>query len=267
MTELSDSAVGPVIVLSDHPSYRANNHIIFWHNFEQMRWQTYKRLRQERGLPTHRSTMTSSEYAQGTLKRERSSDPNELVAPTAPTAAATIGESPRKRAKFNDDSKYNPAEEMWLKSNFGSERKFLEKYKLDPENYKHRLAGRRMVRSIILHNLDEGGVLLEESFKLPGAELKCEFMQAFHLNSSKTSDWENAAEIMKSCILPITPQASESIKCSDNELVSHPSLGLSVIDLKAQLSQFLVGKEGVLSTPGGPAKMGILSDKVGATPY
>ncbi|KAI0447205.1 hypothetical protein F4803DRAFT_500058 [Xylaria telfairii] len=272
MTELSDIIpVGPVIVLSDHPSYMANNHAIFWHKYEQMRWQTYKRMRQERGLPTHGSTITSSEYAQGTPKRGRSPGPKKLVVPATTTAAATIPGSSPKRARFDDGSAYNPAynpaEEMWLKSNFGSERVFLEMYRMDAENYKHRCMGRKMVRSIMRRNLDEGSAFLEESFKLPGAEFKYEFMQALHLDSSNNDHWENAAEIIKSCVLPIEPLASKPRRDSGNGHASPHSQGLSVKHLKEQFSQFLVGNEGTLPTPGGPTKTGMPCDKVRAMPY
>ncbi|KAI0548484.1 hypothetical protein F4679DRAFT_585475 [Xylaria curta] len=185
MAESSNYPVKHPMALWDFPSFGADRQIISWKEVDQLRWRTYKCMRQESAMSTHNSTTTNTEDARTPLKRARCTSNTGNGAPstsTEPYASGAVqhARNPPKKVKFN------------------------------------RNAGRRNLGapfSLDSDDEDEGGALAKESrSNKPSRTLKkyvqqmrekypniYKLFKARQLDMYKAGDWDKAYAIMQSC--------------------------------------------------------------------
>ncbi|TRX98437.1 hypothetical protein FHL15_000511 [Xylaria flabelliformis] len=243
-----DKHIGPVaapsnypvecrIALADFPSYYVDRQIISWKEVEQLRWRTYKCMRQESALPTHDPTTSNAEDARKPRKRMRITSNNGNGAPSNSAEAgasrtAQHAQNSHKKVKFNDNlavksPPYSSSEFEYLRENG----------LLKPGDAEHRNGGCSSAGATVPIELDEGDE--ECTFEViqsqsdPDASRRNgkpsqvtdkeyaeymrerypnidKFFEARQLDISKAGDWDKAHSIMRSCISSPVPAPSVS---------------------------------------------------------
>ncbi|KAI1755800.1 hypothetical protein F4782DRAFT_527156 [Xylaria castorea] len=244
----SDCPAGRAIALSDHPSYSGGKQIISWQTLEQLRWRTYKCMRQESAMPTHSPTRIDTACAHNPLKRVRGKRDTENGARFNSTKlnepkVAQHAENSCKKVKFNDDIGVEPPPHS------GSELEYIKVNGLKLVDVEHRNGERRKAGAILSHDPDEEdeeGTLVEdmEYRSTPDASRRSPqfsidhlrwinkhwgnvgiFMDALQLDIRKEADWDTAESIMKSCVLPPKTPDSKSGKNSVPQLSKNSADG------------------------------------------
>ncbi|KAI1744545.1 hypothetical protein F4680DRAFT_468476 [Xylaria scruposa] len=206
MAEPSNYPVKRRIALSEFPSFEVDRQIISWKEVDQLRWRTYKCMRQDNAMPTHDSTTTNIEDPRKTLKRMRRASNTRNGAPpnsTEPGASRTAQHA------------HNSAKKVKFDRNAGR-RKSGAPFSLDSDDEDRGvpLAEENRIRAIerYVKHMKE---------KYPNID---KFFEARQLDMYKAGDWDKAHAIMQSCISTPDDKPKNQVPAPSVNGVMKPSM-------------------------------------------